>query len=77
MREDMLDSDKAALLKGELKKQKEHTLEEKKQQRQQELVTKYKIMRTLSFQLAVKVRLNLPEEVEIKKEPEPVVQKKK
>ena len=56
---------------------KEPTHDEKKAARQRELISHFDIIRSLSISLAVKTRLNLPEEVEVKKEPEPIVDPKK
>jgi hypothetical protein len=57
---------------------KEITLEEKKANRTKELLKEFQIVRGLPFTLSLKVRYNLPEEViEVKKEPEPVVDPKK
>ncbi len=58
---------------GSKKPAKIESVEEKKAAHAKELIAQHNIIRTLPFNLIIKTRFNLPEEViEVKKEPEPV-----
>eukprot|EP00347_Sterkiella_histriomuscorum_P007790 403347554 len=78
MRMQILHEQSGITAQSQKKVAKVETADEKKASRAKELLSQYQIVRALPFSLIVKTRFNLPEEViEVKKDPEPVIDPKK